>query len=258
MPNTVACFKWVRDSQDIVIRPDLSIDMSRAGGKISEYDRNVIQAASTLSKAMEGKALGLTFGDETLKPVLKDALSRGLDEVYYLSDAMQANADGAVTAKVLSAMIRKMPDVAVVFCAEGAEDTFARQVGPRIAACLGWPILSSVCHFEVNDGIVTAKRKLEDFYETVTVPCPVVIAILPDAADAPIPGLRAVMAAGKKPQHAVALEDLGTEYSTLARKTQLVLEQGYLMQRKHIKFSDGDDREKVDAFLRALTKEGVL
>ncbi|MEG0092342.1 MAG: electron transfer flavoprotein beta subunit/FixA family protein, partial [Oscillospiraceae bacterium] len=79
MPNTVACFKWVRDSQDIVIRSDLTIDMSRAGGKISEYDRNVINAASTLSKAMEGKALGVTFGDETLKPALKDALSRGLD-----------------------------------------------------------------------------------------------------------------------------------------------------------------------------------
>ncbi|MEF9971956.1 MAG: hypothetical protein RR731_06560, partial [Oscillospiraceae bacterium] len=256
--NTVACFKWVRDSQDIVIRPDLSIDLSRAGGKISEYDRNVINAASTLSKAMEGKALGLTFGDETLKPALKDALSRGLDEVYYLSDALQATADGAVTAKLLAAIIRKMPDVGVVFCAEGAEDTFARQIGPRLAACLGLPIVSSVCHFEINAGIVTAKRKLEDYYETVTVACPVVIAILPDAAEAPIPGLRAVMAAGKKPQHAVTLEDLGAEYLGLTRKTQLVLEQGYLMQRKHIKFTDGDDREKVDAFLRALTKEGVL
>ena len=258
MPHAVACFKWVLDSQDIVIRPDLTIDTSRAAGKISEYDRNLLQAAKEAAQALGGKALGLTFGDESVRPALKDALSRGLDEVVFLSHPAQKTADGGATAAVLAAAARTLEDVAVIFCAEGAGDTFARQVGPRLAARLDLPAVTSVCRFTIEDGRVMAVRKLEDTYETVCVPCPVVLSILPDAAEAPIPGLRAVMAAGKKPQTQLELSGLGLSEADLEPKARIVGEQGYRMQRKRIRFAEGDDYEKAEAFVSALVREGVL
>ena len=38
MNNTVACFKWVKDSADIVIRPDLSVDATRSAAEKSTSD----------------------------------------------------------------------------------------------------------------------------------------------------------------------------------------------------------------------------
>jgi len=49
MPKILVCYKWVLDEQDIRINPnDLSLDCSRAKGKISDFDRNAIEEATLL------------------------------------------------------------------------------------------------------------------------------------------------------------------------------------------------------------------
>src|SRR5690606_6347101 len=48
MSKIVACYKWVLDESDIRINSDLSVDFSKAKGKISDYDRNAIEAAVKL------------------------------------------------------------------------------------------------------------------------------------------------------------------------------------------------------------------
>jgi len=78
MPNVIACYKWVIDEADIRINQDLSVDTSRAQSKISEYDRNTIEAAVIAAKMLNGQAMGLTFGTEKSKKSTKEALSRGL------------------------------------------------------------------------------------------------------------------------------------------------------------------------------------
>jgi electron transfer flavoprotein alpha/beta subunit len=49
MPKCLTCYKWTLDEQDIKIKPeDLSLDSSRAKGKISDFDRNAIEEAALL------------------------------------------------------------------------------------------------------------------------------------------------------------------------------------------------------------------
>jgi electron transfer flavoprotein beta subunit len=99
-----------------------------------------------------------------------------------------------------------------------------------------------------------AVRKLDDCLQTVEVELPAVVAVLPEINSAPIPGLKAVMAAGKKPVTEYKSADLGVD---LTPKTQVTAFKGYVMQRKNIILS-GDVGENVAALVAALRKEGVL
>ncbi len=62
----------------------LAVDLSRQKGKISEYDRNAIEAARIASEAAGGEALLLLSARVDAKTALKDALSRGPKQAYWV------------------------------------------------------------------------------------------------------------------------------------------------------------------------------
>jgi electron transfer flavoprotein beta subunit len=255
MSKIIACYKWVADEADIKINPDLSVDLSKAKGKISDYDKNAIEAAVQTAASLGEKAVSLTFGNASAKQSLKDALSRGLEEGYWINAEEAAKADGAVTAKALAAAIDKISDYSLVICAEGASDTYARQTAPRIGAALHLPVITSVVQMSFNGSTLIAVRKLEDNMETVQVELPAVIAVLPEINEPPIPGLKAVMAAGKKPVTEFKATDLGIDFTP---KNQVTTVKGYVMNRKNIIFREGSAADQVKALAAALRKECVL
>jgi len=255
MSKIIACYKWVADEADIKINADLSVDTSKAKGKISDYDKNAIEAAVQTAAALGGKAVSLTFGTPAAKQSLKDALSRGPEEGFWINAAEAAQADGAVTAKALAAAIEKIGDYSVIFCAEGASDTYARQTAPRIGAALNLPVVTSVVKLTFNGNSMTAVRKLEDSQETVQVELPAVIAVLPEANEPAIPGLKAVMAAGKKPVSEYSAADLGIDFSPRSKVTAV---KGYVMNRKNILFTEGSVEDQVKELAAALRRECVL
>ncbi len=255
MSKTIACYKWVADEADIKINADLSVDTKKAKGKISDYDKNAIEAAVQAAGVMGGQAVTLTFGTAGAKASLKDALSRGPEAAYWVNAEAAADADGATTAKALAAAIKKIDDYSIIFCAEGASDTYARQTAPRIGAALNLPVITSVIKMELSGSTLTAVRKLEDSLETVKVELPAVVAVLPEANQPTIPGLKAVMAAGKKPVTEYSAADLGID---LTPKTQVTAIKGYVMNRRNILFNEGEAADKVKALAAALRKECVL
>jgi electron transfer flavoprotein beta subunit len=258
MPKIIVCYKWVKSEEDLRINPDMSVDLSRAKGKISDYDRNAIETARIVAADTNGEAVGLIFGAADAKPSLKDALARGLKQVYWINDTVAENADGFVTAMVLAAALRKIDDVRLVICSEGASDTYAHQVGPRIGTLLDIPIVSYVVDMKVVGNKLTAIRKLEDSMETVEVDLPAMVTILPEINGAPIPGLKGVLEAAKKPVTEWHIADLAVADEEIVRKTKVTDFKGYAMTRKNIMFYDGGTEEKVNALVSALRKEGVL
>lgn len=255
MSRIVACYKWVIDEADIKINPDLSVDTNKAKGKISDYDKNVIEAAVQVAKSINGQALGLTFGNEKAKKSLKDALSRGLDEVYFINGEEALTADGTVTAKALVEAIKKIEDVSLIICAEGSSDSYARQTGPRIGAMLDIPVITSVNRIEIEGNMITAVRKLDDCLQTIKAELPVVVSVLPEISSPPIPGLKAVLAAGKKPVREISTSELDAD---LTPKTKVSEVKGYVMNRKNILFKEGEINDKIEQLIAALRKEGVL
>lgn len=256
MPKVIACYKWVVDEADLRINANWSIDVSKAKWKISEYDKNAIEAAMRAARALDGTAATLTFGAAQAKPSIKDALSRGPEEAYWVNSNLADEADGYVTAEVLAAAIAKIGDVALVICAEGASDTYARQTAPRLGAILDWPTLTSVSKMTIDTGTLIAERKLEDCVETLQVKLPAVVAVLPEINEAPLPGLKAVLAAAKKPMNEFSAEALGI--TELVAKSKFENIKGYVMERKNITFSEGNAAQKVKELTAVLKKEGVL
>lgn len=256
MSNVVACYKWVINEADIKFNADQSVDFSKAKSKISEYDKNAIEAAVQVAKLLNGKAIGMTFGDQKSKPSLKDALSRNLDEACWINSDLVNGADGFVTSKALSAAVNKLEDVKMVICAEGSSDVYARQTAPRIGALLDWPVITSVIKMEINGNTLVAERKLEDRQQTVQVELPVVVAVLPEINEAPLPGLKAVLAASKKPVAEYSAADLGV--AELQPKTHNDALKAYVMIRKNIMLTEGTAAEKIKALVDILNKEGLI
>jgi electron transfer flavoprotein beta subunit len=210
-----------------------------------------VRAAATLG----GTAVALTSGTTKAKQSLKDALSRGPDEACYVNAEEAAKADGAATARVLAAAVRKIDGASLVICGEGASNTFARQTGPRVGALLDWPVITSVTGLKLDGNALIAVRRLEDSMETVRCELPAVVAVLPEINAAPIPGLKAVLSAGKKPVTEIKAGDLGIALDPKATAPAL---KGYTMDRKNILFSQGEAADKVKELAVALRKEGVL
>lgn len=256
MKKIVACFKWVKDDADIRVKGDRSLDFARAKEKISEYDRNAIQAAVDLKAAAGGQVIGLTIGTK-LKPALKDALSRGLDEVVYIDDKTLSMAGAGATAKVLAGAIKAIGDVDAVVCGEGSSDTYNQQVGPRLAALLGMTSVSCVSVIQADGDALTLTRKLDDCQETVEISGPAVITVMPDVNEAPIPSLKQILAAKKKPSQEMNLADVAAE---TASQMELKSMLSPVVDRKKIHFNAGGEsmEEAAKALVDKLTADGLF
>ena len=253
------CVKWVAAEGELRVDPATrAVDASRAKRKISDYDRNTIEAARIASAQLGGELVGLTFGTPDAKAALKDVLARGADSAVHVVADEGSRADGHVTAHVLAAQIRRMDDVDLVLCTEGASDTYAHETGPRIGELLGWPVVTNVRELTVDGRVLRAVRVVGGDLETVECDLPAVVTVVPEIAAAPIPGLRAVLGAGKKPSQQVPVAELGLPAGATAPRTAVTSFLGYVAARRHTVLADGDSQQKVEALVAALAQDGVL
>ncbi|WP_425059947.1 Protein FixA [Sporomusa carbonis] len=257
MQKLLVCYKWVLDEQDIKVTGDLSLDTGRAKYKISDYDKNAVEAGVLLGEQHGVSVEALTFGTAAVKQSLKDALSRGLDKVYWIGDAAAEQADAFVTANILAGAIKKAGPYDLILCGEGSADSYSQQTAPRLATLLGIPAITFVRQLSVADGRVTAIRKLGDCTEEVTVTGPAVISVLPEINKPRIPGLKQVMAAAKKPSEEVKVADLGLAAGELAPKVRSLSVKGYVMDRKKVIFKEANQADNVAKLVASLAQEGL-
>jgi electron transfer flavoprotein beta subunit len=255
VPKYVVCYKWVADEADIRILDDLSVDLSRAKYKISDFDRSAIEAAMLVADTTGAEVCTLAFGGTEVSASLKSALSRGPVEGYWIASEAAEQADGRVTALALASGIKAIGSISAVFCAEGASDTYARQVPGRIAAQLDWPLISSVLSFAIEGDVLTAVRKLDDCLQTVQATLPVVISVLPEGYEPRTPGLKAVMEGGRKPSTELSCSELGLD---LEPRRHDVNTRGFIMSRRNIILKDLEAQEAATQLAAALRKDGVL
>ena len=259
MKKVVVCYKWLLDDADIRVNDsNRQLDTSKAKFKVNEYDRNAIEAGVQLKAAAGCELVGVTCGTAT-KDSTKDALSRGLDSVTYLNAAALADADSRATAKVLAAMIKSL-DADVVICSEGSSDEYAQQTSSRLAAMLGYASVSFAHSIEVAGDTLKIGRKLDDGMENVEVTGPVVISVVPDINEAPIPSVKQILGAKKKPANEVDLAALGLSDADIAPQLKTVSVLAPVVSRKAIRLKAGDVTVAAAAadLVKKLAADGVL
>ena len=252
MADVLVGFKWVLDEADVRIGDDRSVDMSKAARKISDYDKNAIEAGRLIAEQVQGSAVGVSCGSDETKKAFVDALARGLDAGVWVTTA--ATASSTVAARAIAEVARRR-EVALVVCSEGSSDDYARQMGSRVGALLDWPVATSVLAMQVEGDALVARRRMEGCEQVVRLQLPAVVSVLPEINAAPIPGLKAVLAAKKKPVDEVEAGELGIDEAT---GVELESVSGYASDRKNV-LIEGDSTADVAAkLIDALKKEGVL
>lgn len=202
--NIIVAFKVVPDDQDIRFSEDGSLDYSKAKGVVSAYDLNAIEAAVRLAADHEGsKVVAVTIGPAAIDdPKLKkNVLSRGVDELMVAADNGHAHLDAHATAAVLTSALEQIEPYDLILCGDGSADDYAQQVDVHLASALGLPCVSGVVSIDAQDHVLHVERATENAIEVIEVGLPAVVAVTPDAASPRIPGMRDILAAGKKPVH---------------------------------------------------------
>ena len=203
--------KIVADDQDLVVNPDLTIDGSKAPRVVSSYDLNAIEAAVQLAEGVQdARVVAVSVADAKAddSKLKKNILARGVDEFVLMADDACADLDAHATAQLLAGMIADL-QADLVICGDGSADNYAQQVDVQLADTMGLPVVTAACSvaLEEGQGTVVCDRSLETVVQTVRAALPAVVSVVPDAALPRIPGMKDILAAGKKPMEVVALAE---------------------------------------------------
>lgn len=250
MPKIITCYKWVLDEADVRAEANGSLNFERAGRKISEYDRNAIEAAVQLQEKAGGTVVAVSLGGPEVKGSAKDALSRGPERAVLAIDPQLADADGQTTALGLVGAIKAAGEFEIIICGEGSGDVYGQQVGPRIASLLDIPCITFVNKLDLTETGVRAERKLEDGVEVVEAAFPVLVTVLPDLNKPRIPGLKQVMGAAKKEVKVLDAAALGLGAADLASQVQVHQVRAPKSDRKQVRV--GSAAELAQAIASAL------
>ena len=245
--NIIVAFKVVPDDQDIQVAGDRTLDYSKAKNTVSTYDLNAFEAAAQLAGDGD-KVVAATVGPKSIdeSKLKKNVLARGAEELFMVADDACADLDAHATAEELAALIGTIGEYGLVLCGDGSADNYAQQVDVQLAAKLGVPVVNAARKVEVADGSAVVERLLEDVVETVRMPLPAVVSVVPDIAEPRIPGMRDILAAGKKPMNVSAASAAAAR--TLETVSCLAPEQA---DRK-LDIADASDDGAIEKFAAAL------
>jgi electron transfer flavoprotein beta subunit len=177
---------------------------------ISAYDQNAVEVALQLREKAGGTITVLSVGAPEAQGAIKSAMGMGADAGVLVTDPTFAGSDSFGVAHILAQAVRKIgnPDLILTGCVSG--DTGNKMIGPLLAEELGLPCLSFVSRLEVTDRMVVARRIMEDGYERVEGPLPLVASILSDDGNVPrYSKLKDIMAAARKTVPVWNAADLG-------------------------------------------------
>ncbi len=217
--NIVVLAKQVPDTRNVgpdAMTPEGTVNRSALPAIFNPEDLNALEQALRLKDANPGTTVNvITMGPGRAAEVIREAMYRGADGGYLLTDRAFAGADTLATSYALSTAIKHVcPDVDLIIGGRQAIDGDTAQVGPQVAEKLG---MNQITYTEevisLENRVITVRRHIDGGVETVQSPLPVVLTVNGSAAPCRPRNVRRVM----KYKRALAPMELeqGTGYSDL-------------------------------------------
>ncbi|GAA4937874.1 electron transfer flavoprotein beta subunit [Actinomycetospora succinea] len=154
-----------------------AVDTRHLGFTIGPHEECAVEEAVRIADRTGGSAGVLTVGPPEADEQLRYAMSMGADHAVRV-EAPVADPDPEVTA---AAVVGALPDLRpydLVLFGEASADAGHAQVGFRVAAALGRPVVGGVKGIEVDEGRVRLERHVPDGVEVHEAPLPAVAAVL--------------------------------------------------------------------------------
>lgn len=186
--NIVVLAKQVPDTRNVgpdAMTPEGTVNRSALPAIFNPEDLNALEQALRLKDCNPGSTITIiTMGPGRAAEVIREAMYRGADGGYLLTDRSFAGADTLATSYALSVAIKHVaPDADLIIGGRQAIDGDTAQVGPQVAEKLG---LNQITYTEeilaCEEGRIRVKRHIDGGVETVESPLPCVLTVNGSAA----------------------------------------------------------------------------
>lgn len=210
--------KQVPDTRNIgpdAMTPQGTVNRAALPAVFNPEDLNALEQALRLKDQFPGSTISvLTMGLPKSAEVVREALYRGADNGYVVTDRPLGGADTLATSYTLAQAVKKIGDYDVILGGRQAIDGDTAQVGPQIAQKLGLTQVTyaeEILSLDEKAKKVVIKRHIDGGVETVEAPLPLVVTVNGSAAPCRPRNAKLVMkfkkatvAAERKPEQAEA------------------------------------------------------
>ena len=222
----VVLAKQVPDTRNVgkdAMTPEGTVNRAALPAIFNPEDLNALELALRLKEECVGSTVHiLTMGLFRAADIIRDAMFRGADGGYLLTDRKFAGSDTLATSYALSCALKKI-GADVIIAGRQAIDGDTAQVGPQVAEKLGLPqVTYAECIEQVKESSMVIRRRLERGVESVECPIPAVITVNSSAPEVRPQNARLVM----KYKYAMIPTEVAAAPESLAAK--MVAERDYL------------------------------
>jgi electron transfer flavoprotein beta subunit len=161
----------------VKFKEDNTLDRGATPTVLNPNDHLALNAALEAKVKLGGEVHLVSMGPPNYKRIIGEAMGIYGDAGVLCSDIKLGGADTLATAYTLSAAIKKIGGIDVVFAGFKSADGETGQTGPQTAWKLGWPVVTHVTRLSIDEAsrTFTAERFVYDEVEEVTGPLPCVI-----------------------------------------------------------------------------------
>ncbi len=187
----VVLAKQVPDTHNVgkdAMKEDGTINRAALPAIFNPDDLKALEMALTckdaLKDTMNVKVTIITMGPSRAADIIRESMFRGADNGIVVSDKRFAGSDTLATSYALSAAVKKLGKVDIVFSGRQAIDGDTAQVGPQVAEKLEIPQITYAEELvDLTNDDITIKRRLDRGVETVRSKFPVLITVHGNAND---------------------------------------------------------------------------
>ncbi len=183
--HIVVLAKQVPDTHNVgkdAMKEDGTINRAALPAIYNPDDLKALEMAlackDALKDIMSVEVTIVTMGPPRAAEIVRESMFRGADNGIVISDKRFAGSDTLATSYALSAAVKKLGKVNIVFSGRQAIDGDTAQVGPQVAEKLE---LAQITYAEelvsVTENEIVIKRRLDRGVETVKTSFPVLITV---------------------------------------------------------------------------------
>ncbi len=253
----VVCIKQVPATTEVSIDPETK-RLVREGVEImmNPFDTYALEEGLLLREAHGGEVIAISMGPKRTEATLREALACGADRAILLNDRVLGGSDTFATSYALSRAIAKIGNVDLVITGKQAVDGDTAQVGPGIAAHLGWPQAAYVSRvIESDSKHLVLERMHETGYDVCSLELPGVITVLKDINSPRVPTLKGRLASRKASiniWNASAISADLTKIGLNGSPTRVVATRSPDARDKHTIILDGSPEESARELVKIL------
>ncbi|HNW54727.1 MAG TPA: electron transfer flavoprotein subunit beta/FixA family protein [Bacteroidales bacterium] len=174
--------KQVPDTRNVgkdAMKADGTVNRAALPAIFNPEDLHALEQALSIKDQMpDAEVILLTMGPSRAAEIIREAMYRGADRGYLISDRKFAGSDTLATSYALSLAVKKLAPYHLVISGRQAIDGDTAQVGPQTAEKLGIPQITYAEEvLSVDSKKITVKRRLERGVEVVSTTLPAAITV---------------------------------------------------------------------------------